>query len=125
MCSLSDGEWKIMKVLWREQPQTVGQLTQALDAETGWSRTTIFIMLKRLISKGAVRLDDSGRVQVYYAEITREEIEPEETSSFLSRVFDGSLGMMVSSLVSHRALSEEELSELRNILDEAEKSSKP
>ena len=86
--------------------------------------TTIFIMLKRLIAKGAVRLDDSGRVQVYYAEISREEMVPEETSSFLSRVFDGSLGMMVSSLVSHRALSEEELSELRNILDEAEKNRK-
>lgn len=57
---LSDGEWKLMKVLWNCQPQTLAELVAALDADTGWSRATIFMMLKRLIAKGAVTMDDSG-----------------------------------------------------------------
>ncbi len=38
---LSDGEWKLMKVLWNCQPQTLAELVAALDADTGWSRATI------------------------------------------------------------------------------------
>ena len=44
---LSDGEWKLMKTLWQRQPRTLAELVAALDAETGWSRATIFMMLKR------------------------------------------------------------------------------
>ncbi len=46
---LSDGEWKLMKTLWAQQGQTLAELVAALDADTGWSRATIFMMLKRLI----------------------------------------------------------------------------
>ncbi|MBQ9133495.1 MAG: BlaI/MecI/CopY family transcriptional regulator [Clostridia bacterium] len=119
--SLSDGEWKIMKVLWSESPRTIGQIVELLDKETGWSKTTVFVMLKRLIAKGAVRMDDSERLQHYYPLISRKDVAPEETDSFLSRVYDGSIGMMVSSLAGRKALSAEDIAELRRILDEAEK----
>ena len=118
--SLSDGEWKIMKLLWSESPRTIGQIVELLDRETGWSKTTVFVMLKRLIAKGAVRMDDSERLQHYYPTIDRKEVAPEETDSFLTRVYDGSIGMMVSSLAGRKALSAEDIAELRRILDEAE-----
>ena len=47
---LSDGEWKLMKALWRRQPQTLAELVRALNVETGWSKATVFMMLKRLIA---------------------------------------------------------------------------
>ena len=94
---LSDGEWKLMKTLWAGQPCTLAELVTALDADTGWSRATIFMMLKRLIAKGAVTMD-----------------------SFLSKVYGGSVGMMVSNLVGRGALSEQEIQELKAILDAAE-----
>ena len=119
--TLSDGEWKIMKLLWSSAPRTIGQIVDALQEETGWSRTTIFVMLKRLIAKEAVSMDDSGRLQQYYPMIKRKDVAPEETDSFLSRVYDGSIGMMVSALAGRKALSQEDIEELRQILDEAEK----
>lgn len=118
---LSDGEWKLMKTLWARQPQTIAELVAALDAETGWTKATIFMMLKRLIAKGAVTMDDSGKFQEYSAAITYADVEPEETESFLSKVYGGSVGMMVSSLVGRGALSEQEIRELKAILDAAEK----
>jgi len=114
---LSDGEWKLMKTLWAQQGQTLAELVAALDADTGWSRATIFMMLKRLIAKGAVTMDDSGKFQKYSAAITYSE----ETESFLSKVYGGSVGMMVSNLVGRGALSEQEIQELKAILDAAEK----
>ena len=103
---LSDGEWKLMKTLWAGQPQTLAELVTALDADTGWSRATIFMMLKRLITKGAVTMDDSGKFQKYSAAITYSD--------------GGSVGMMVSNLVGRGALSEQEIQELKAILDSAE-----
>ncbi len=118
--TLSDGEWKIMKLLWKSAPRTIGEIVSALHNETGWTKTTVFVMLKRLIGKEAVRMDDSGRLQQYYPRIERKDVTPEETDSFLSRVYDGSIGMMVSSLAGRKALSKEDIDELRHILDEAE-----
>jgi len=118
--TLSDGEWKLMKLLWQSSPRTIGELVSLLEHDTGWSKTTIFVMLKRLIAKGAVRVDDSGRVQRYYPLIERSDAAHGETDSFLSRVYDGSVGMLVSSLAGRKALSKKEIDELRRILDEAE-----
>ena len=72
-------------------------------------------------SKGAVTMDDSGKFQKYSAVITYSDVEPEETESFLSKVYGGSVGMMVSNLVGRGALSEQEIQELKAILDAAEK----
>ena len=119
--NLSDGEWKIMKLLWASAPHTLGEIVKALEDETGWTKPTIFVMLKRLIAKGAVRMDDSGRYQQYYPTLERHDVTPDETDSFLNRVYDGSIGMMVSSLAGRRALSEKDIAELRQILDQAER----
>ena len=117
---LSDGEWKLMKTLWQRPGQTLAELVSALDADTGWSRATIFMMLKRLIAKGAVSLDESGKYQQYSAAVAYAEVEPEETASFLTKVYGGSVGLMVSNLVGRGALSDQEIRELKAILDAAE-----
>ena len=117
---LSDGEWKIMKHLWQNAPQTLGMLSGALLAETGWSKSTVFVMLKRLIAKNAVRMEEDGRYQQYYPVLKQKEAADGETDSFLSRVYNGSVSMMVSSMAGRSGLSKEEIDALRRILDEAE-----
>jgi len=121
---LSDSEWRIMKQLWERSPSTLGELTKALEPETGWTRATVFVLLKRLIAKNAVRMDENQRSNVYSPLIVREDIAPAETESFLNRVYDGSLEMMFSSLTSRKKLSTEEIAEIRQILDRAENNGK-
>ena len=122
--NLSDGEWKLMKLLWESSPRTIAQLVKALEGDTGWSKTTIFVMLKRLIAKGAVRVDVSGRVHQYYSVIECKKTRDTETESFLSRVYDGSIGMLFTALTERKSLSEGDIAELRQILDDAEKNRK-
>lgn len=119
--SISDGEWKLMNLLWEKQPRTLGELVDALKEDTGWTKSTIYMMLKRLLEKGAVRVEEGGRLQEYYPLISRDEASSNESRSFLSKVYRGSLSMMVASLVNQEALTEEEIRELHTILDEAEK----
>lgn len=120
--TLSEGEWKLMNVLWETSPCSLATLVSSLDNETSWTKSTVFVMLKRLISKKAVCVDQSGKIQLYSPIVTKDDCAVRETESFLSKVYNGSIGLMVSSLAGQRALSQEEINELRKILDEAEKS---
>lgn len=43
---------------------------------------------------------------------------------FLKRIYDGSIGMMMSALVNQNDLSKEDIRELREILEEAEQNVK-
>ena len=113
-----------MKQLWERSPSTLGELTKALEPETGWTRATVFVLLKRLIAKNAVRMDENSRSNVYSPLIVREDIAPAETESFLDRVYDGSVEMLFSALTERKRLSDSEIAELRQILDNAEKRGK-
>ncbi len=122
--ALSEGEWKIMKLLWKKSPRSLREITTALETETGWTRQTVHVMLKRLTAKNAVRVDESTRIHGYYPMITRKDVAPEETESFLNRVYDGSVGMLFTALTENKSLSDKDLAELRQILDNAEKKRK-
>lgn len=117
---ISDGEWKVMNVLWDNSPRSLATIVKELENDTGWSKATVFVMLKRLIAKNAVSVDTSGKVQLYSPLINKNEATITETRSFLKKVYGGSIGMMISSMSGQNTLSNEEIAELRKILDEAE-----
>ena len=117
---LSETEWKLMDALWEEPPKTITQLTKALEENTGWGKTVIITMLKRLEAKGAVRHEEGERAKQFYPAVSREDTALEETRGFLNRVYNGSLGLMVDAMVNSRSLSDREIEELKEILKKAE-----
>jgi len=122
--NLSDGEWNIMNVLWEAAPNTITRLTAALNESTGWSKHTIITMLGRMESKGAVRYEEGIRAKQYYPAVERTETVLGETESFLDKVYSGSLGLMVNTMVKKNSLSKEEIDELYDILKRAEEEAK-
>ena len=119
--NLSDGEWKLMNMLWEEEPRTIPQLVSAVKDDTGWTKGTIFIMLSRMADKGAVRSESGERSKLYYPILKKEDAVYHETESFLSKVYGGSVGLMVASMAGQNSLSKEDIDELYAILREAEK----
>ncbi len=116
--ALSDGEWKLMRLLWNS-PHTAPQLVAALRDDTGWTRGTVHIMLTRMLERGTIRVEDSGRAKLYYPVLRREDAAAAETKSFLARVYNGSVSMMVASLAGQNALEQEEIDSLYDILRQA------
>ena len=116
---LSNSEWKLMRRLWERSPRTIMELTAALREETGWSKNTVITMLSRLEAKGAVRHEDGGRAKRYFPALRQEDAAQAETENFLSRVYGGSLGLMMSAMVESRRLTEADIAELSAILDKA------
>ena len=118
--NLSDGEWKLMNLLWQNPPKTITQLTKELEQATGWGRNVIITMLKRLEAKGAVRHEEGERAKLFYPSVERDGAVLEETRGFLNRVYQGSLSLMVNAMVRSSELSDEEIEDLKAILDKAE-----
>ena len=118
--NLSDGEWKLMNLLWQNPPKTITQLTKELEELTGWKRNVIITMLKRLEAKGAIRHREGERAKLLYPAVDREGTVLEETRGFLNRVFQGSFSLMVNAMVDSRELSDQDIEELKEILEKAE-----
>lgn len=118
---LSEAEWKLMNVLWEEPYLTIKKLTEYLNEKTGWEKHTIITMLGRLEKKGAVSYRQAGRAKEFYTIVDREKMVEEEAESFLDRVYQGSLGMMLCQMVRRDKLSAEEREELQRMLEQIDK----
>lgn len=119
MVKLTDAEWKVMEVLWKEEPRTIMQITKELKEETGWTKYTVMSFLKRMEDKGAVHYEEGEKAKQYYSDLKREEASLQEAEEFLDKVFEGKLGLMVNAMVQKQALSGAEIKELYDILDAA------
>lgn len=117
---ISESEWQVMKVIWKEAPRTLQDILASLKT-TGWSTTTIQTYLARLVRKGALTTRRQGKGYLYDPAVTESECQLAESRSFLGRIYDGSLSQMVKGFVKSGNLSEEELSELKKLLMEQEK----
>ena len=116
---LSDGEWKLMNLLWDAAPEalTIGALVDALKNDTGWTKATVNIMLTRLSEKGAVGVDASGRAKLFTPLVSREQAVRQEASNALSRVRGGA-GLLLSAMAERCELSDAEIEDLYRILKE-------
>ena len=114
--SLSDGEWKLMNLLWDENPLTIGNMVASLKNDTGWTKATINIMLNRLADKGAVRIETGGRSKLFYPVLERDRAVCEEARSTLEKIRTGGIGLLISTMTSESDLSDEEVEELISIL---------
>lgn len=120
MRELSEAEWHVLESLWAASPKVGSQIVADMEARKGWSRSTTLTMLRRMTEKGLVSCDDSGKMKTYTSLVRREDAVKKETESFLDRVYQGSVSMLLNSFVKKQRLSAGEIKELREILDQAE-----
>ena len=114
---ISEAEYEVMKIVWKNTPVSTNEVTETLTSTTDWSPKTIQTMLKRLVNKGALTYVKEGRVFVYTPLVEEDEYISQKSSSFLSRYYDGELTSMVSAYLENDRLSDDEISELRSLLD--------
>ena len=121
---LNASEWSVMTCLWERSPQTVMQLVEELKERVGWAKSTTNTVLRRMEEKNLLRCEIVGRGKSYSPAVEREQAVVAETRSFLDRVYQGSVGLMMSYMSERQELSREDIAQLRAILDAAEEESK-
>lgn len=115
---LPDGEFAILKVIWQlPNPTTSAQIMEKLGDDNHWKPQTLLTVLARLTEKGFLESVRKGRERQYTAIISEDEYLEVETSDFLKRYSGHSMSGFVKTLFSSSSLSEDELDELRTLLN--------
>ena len=115
---LTASEWNVLSCLWENSPRTVMQLVADLGDRVGWAKSTTITTLRRMEEKELVRVEHAGKGKLYAPAVEREQAVIAETRSFLDRVYQGSVGLMMSAMAKRQELSADEVAELRAILEQ-------
>lgn len=121
MKKLSDAEFEIMQVLWRNgNPMTSNQLLDEMGDTRNWKLASLMTVLARMVEKGAVYCDRSTRTNYYTALVSEEDYKITEGTTFLNRLFNKSAKDFIASLYQGKQMSEKDIQELREYLDTLE-----
>lgn len=113
---LADREAEFMEVLWRLGPSTVAEVREQLPDNLAY--TTVLTILRNLEAKGYVGHDAEGRAHRYAALVARDAARNSALKDLAAKFFGGSTELLMTHLVSDRALSETEVKRIRKLLDQ-------
>jgi predicted transcriptional regulator len=105
-----------MVVLWERGSGTVAEVRDALSDDLAYN--TVLTVLRTLQEKGYVRPSVEGRAHRYYPTVTQHAAGKSALARLLEKVFAGSSELLLTQLVSERAVDAEELRRLRKLLDD-------
>jgi predicted transcriptional regulator len=118
--TLTDGELRIMRVLWHSGPSTVGIVVEALSGRRGPAYNTVLTMMRILERKGYLRHHKEGRAFVFEALVDEAHARKSALRHMLDRFFDNSPGTLVLSLFEHEEVPDGELRQLRELIHQRE-----
>lgn len=116
---LTDAEWSVLEVLWRESALSLKEITDALAPVQGWSKKTVFTYLTRMEAKGLVSIDRS-RKKPYAAKVSRGDCARAEGEALCKKVYGGAAGDMIAAFLKEASISKDEARRLRQLLDNME-----
>lgn len=120
---ITDSEWKVMELLWEQEPLTIMQMTKMLQDSTGWTKHTIISFLKRMEEKDAVFYEDTGKAKQYYTLISREDAVRELVQEFIEKASNGNAIKAVEIFLELCKFSKEELEKLKQYITEQQETS--
>jgi BlaI family penicillinase repressor len=118
MKKISEAEWRVCQTLWRQSPLTANEIVAQMADSVSWSPRTVKTLLGRLVKKSVLGYENVGREYHYFPKISEAECVTAYTRSFVERVFGGAAGAMVAAFIKDQRLSDEEIAELKAILEQ-------
>jgi BlaI family transcriptional regulator, penicillinase repressor len=118
---ISEAEHQVMKIVWKDHPIPGMEIISELMKRTDWKPSTIKTFITRLMKKGALGYEKSGRGYSYFPLIEETDFVKNESRLFLKRIFGGSLKPMLATMVENEDISLEDVEELKRRILEKKK----
>lgn len=115
--SLTDGELRLMNVLWDKERATVKEVVAAVPGPGRPAYSTVLTMLRILEDKGYARHEKRGRAFVYVPVLGRDQARRSAIQRLVSQLFNDSPGSLVLNVIEHDDVDEKELARLRERLE--------
>jgi predicted transcriptional regulator len=118
---LTETELEIMSILWRLGEGTVNEVMERLPADRKLAYTSVSTMLRILEQKKIVGSKKIGRGHLYSPLLVKEKYEAASLNHLVKKVFDGTPTSLVKRLLDVGNISDEDLREIENLIEERKK----
>lgn len=115
--ALSKAEMEVARVLWELGAASVRQVHEAMPVDRAIDFTTVQTYLRRLEQKGYARAKLDGRVRIYSPKVKPRTVIRETVNDLIERLFAGEALPLMRHLIEDRGMSDEDLAQLRSLLD--------
>jgi BlaI family transcriptional regulator, penicillinase repressor len=123
--SLSKGETSVLRTLWSLKAGSARQVFDALPEGDRREFTTIQTYLARLEAKGFVGSELIGRVRSFTPKVKPTQVISDSVQEFVNGLFGGKSFTLMKHLIDEGRVSQEELHELRRMLEEMQADDTP
>ncbi|NNE66039.1 MAG: BlaI/MecI/CopY family transcriptional regulator [Pyrinomonadaceae bacterium] len=119
---LANSELAIMDLLWKNDQLTAREIREKLYSKaTKAQHGTVQKLLQRLEDKGFITRDRSEFVHRFAARISRKQYAGSQLEDLASKLTAGSLAPLITHLVETKKISNEDIEQIRSILDDHKK----
>src|SRR5687767_1121375 len=117
--TMTDGELRLMRVLWDKGQATVGEVVEALKSRPKPAYNTVLTLLRIMEKKGYGSHRKDGRAIICSTRIGRAYASRSALPTLVNRFFDGSPRLLILNLLDDEELSPEALKQLKERIGEA------
>ena len=110
-------ESRFADIIWSQEPLSSGELVKLCQQELGWKKSTTYTVLRKLCERGIFQNED-GKVTSL---ISKDEFYAMQSEQFVEENFKGSLPAFLTAFTRRKKLSEKEIEELQQLIDESKK----
>ncbi|MGV4413269.1 BlaI/MecI/CopY family transcriptional regulator [Chryseobacterium sp. T1] len=121
---LTDAEKEVMQILWEQKKAFMKDIIEEFP-DPKPATTTIATLLKRMQNKDFVGYKLFGNSREYYPKIDKEHYFSSEMKSMINNFFGNSASQFASFFTQNTKLSQKELKELRDIIDDKIENTEP
>ncbi len=119
---LSEANLEIMKIVWEKREVTIAAVHEELNKnrKEKIGRTSVQVQMTRLAEYGWLNHRKEGRSYLYSATQDRQRTTKDMLSDISRRLFGGSHSALIRCLMEEESISNNELSDIKEILAKAE-----
>src|SRR5690625_5004403 len=120
LTTLRETEMEVLHNVWKLGEASVADVREQIRKEREVAYTTIMTVMKNLEKKGYLKYRKEGASFIYSAARKPDEVRYNLVDKLVEKVFHGSPGDLVQTLVKSENLSAEERQQIRKIIDDME-----
>lgn len=114
--SISNAEWEIMRVVWTKEETTSSQILEILEQKTDWTASTVKTLLKRLVDKGYLATQKSGKSFLYSALVSEEEAINRQADELFDKFCQRKHTAIIKHLVETMPMTMADINDLQALL---------
>lgn len=115
---ISASEWEIMNTIWNKKLISANDVIEIVQKHKEWSPKTIRTLINRLYKKKFIDRTSRNKIFEYFPIVEEKDMKYKTSKVFLDKVYEGGLNSLVLNFVENEELSEDDIEELKNILNE-------